>query len=168
VRLRPGTRADIPALAALVREGDLSHRAWAGPALRVPALHEQELDWDLCFARAGAWVCVAQDGEEIVGVLAFFPAMASRTDRTPLPGVAHVSAVFVAPSHWRRGVARRLLHRAEEAMREQGYVSAQLWTLAGSPAESVYTALGWHADGRRDHHDGLGLDIVAYAKVIRT
>jgi GNAT superfamily N-acetyltransferase len=167
VRLRPATRQDIPALARLVRACDASQRGWAGPELTIPMLEEEELAWELRFARTGAWLRVAEedDGPDgIVGVVAYAAAQASRTDRSLLPGVAQVSSLFVRPDRWRRGIARTLLACAEEAIHAAGYERAQLWTLEGSPAEQVYAALGWARDGRREIHEVLGLPIVAYVK----
>ena len=86
---------------------------------------------------------------------------------SPVPELAHVSAVFVRPDRWRRGIARALLDEAEAAMVEHGYERAQLWTLEGSPAERLYTALGWERDGRRDVFAPMGgLAIVAYVKAL--
>jgi GNAT superfamily N-acetyltransferase len=169
VRLRPATRADIPALTRLTRRCDLSHRAWAGPDLRIPAAEGEELEWDLRFARTSAWIHVAEDEQgdgAIAGVVAFAAAQASREDRSLVPGLAHVSAVFVDPEHWRRGVARALLAAAEDAMAAAGFDRAQLWTLEGSPAERLYAALGWRRDGRRDVYPPMGLDTVAYVKTL--
>jgi GNAT superfamily N-acetyltransferase len=168
VRVRPAQRADIPALAELVVACDSSHRSWAGRDVPIPAIEAEELEWDLRFARTGAWIHVAEDEEEgrVCGVVAFAQAQVSRQDRTPVPGRAHVSAVFVAPDRWRRGIARTLLDAADAAMREQGYERAQLWTLEGSPAEQLYTALGWAPDGRRDVFPPMGLNIVAYVKTL--
>jgi GNAT superfamily N-acetyltransferase len=169
VRLRPAERADIPALARLVRACDASQRSWAGP-VPIPPLEGEELEWDLRFARSGAWIRVAEDenadGAGVIGVVAFANGQVSRDDRTLVPGLAHVSAVFVAPDRWREGIARRLLAAAEDAMREHGHVRAQLWTLEGSPAERLYTALGWERDGRRETFPPTGLDIVAYIKAL--
>jgi GNAT superfamily N-acetyltransferase len=167
VRLRPATRADIPALARLVLRGDEQHEAWAGPLPRIPE-DVEELEWDLRFARTDAWMqVVEEDGAPgIAGVVAWAAATVSREDRTLVPGLAHVSAVFVDPDRWRRGIARTLLSAAEAAMRERGYDRAQLWTLEGSPAEQVYTALGWTRDGRRDVFPSLGLPTVAYVKAL--
>jgi GNAT superfamily N-acetyltransferase len=168
VRVRAAARADIPALAELVIAGDRSHRSWAGPDLPVPPLGAEELEWDLRFARTGAWIRLAEDDDgTTAGVVAFAAAQVSRDDRTLVPGLAHVSAVFVSPAYWRRGIARQLLGAAEAAMREQGYERAQLWTLEGSPAERLYTALGWARDGRRDTFPPLGdVQIVAYVKTL--
>lgn len=165
MRLRPATRADIPALTRLTRRCDASHRAWAGRDLPLPSEEGESLEWELRFARAGAWIRVAVDDDgAVIGVVALARAQVSREDRTPVPGLGHVSALFVDPDHWRRGVARRLLDAAEAAMRDAGYERAQLWTLEGSPAERLYTALGWRRDGRRDRFAPMDLATVAYVK----
>jgi GNAT superfamily N-acetyltransferase len=176
VALRPATRDDLRALTALTRRCDASHRAWAGDDLPMPSEDGEELEWELRLARSGAWVQVAEDedddapggagtaGGAIVGVIAFARAQVSRDDPTPVPGLAHVSALFVDPDHWRRGIARALLGAAEDAMRAAGHDRAQLWTLEGSPAEQLYAALGWRRDGRRDVFAPMGLATVAYVK----
>jgi GNAT superfamily N-acetyltransferase len=166
IALRPATRADVPALVALTQRCDVSHREWAGADLPIPTEQAEELDWDLRFARRGAWIQVAEEEGAIVGAVAYAGATVTREDRTPVPGLAHVSAVFVDPDHWRRGIARMLLGAAEAAMRAEGYERAQLWTLEGSPAERLYTALGWERDGRRDVFPPMGLDTVAYVKAL--
>lgn len=167
VALREATRDDLGALVALTRRCGESHRAWAGEDLTVPSQESQELWWDLNLARAGAWVRVAIDADDaVVGALAFARARVSHDDPTPVPGLAHVSALFVDPDHWRRGIARALLDAAEAAMRDAGYQRAQLWTLEGSPAERLYAALGWARDGRRDVFAPMGLPTVAYVKAL--
>jgi GNAT superfamily N-acetyltransferase len=167
IRLRDATRDDIAALTRLTRRCDESHRDWAGPDVPMPEEVREELEWDLRFARSGAWIQVAEEGDgTIVGVVAFAQATVTREDRTPVPGLGHVSGLFVDPACWRRGIARRLLEAADDAMRAAGFDRAQLWTLEGSPAEQLYTALGWERDGRRDTFPPMGLDTVAYVKAL--
>jgi GNAT superfamily N-acetyltransferase len=170
VRLRPGTRADIPVFARIVRACDESQElgpTHPGPDVPIPSIEEEELEWELRFARSGAWICAAEDGDgRVAGVAAYAQGTVSREDRTPVAGLAHVSAVFVHPDHWRRGIARQLLVAADDAMRAAGFDRAQLWTLEGSPAEHLYTALGWTRDGRRDIYRPMGLPIVAYVKTL--
>ena len=161
MELRPATRADLGALGALTRRCDESHRAWAGAEVPMPDAAGEALEWELRLARTGAWVRVAVEDGAVVGALAFAVAPADAG-----PGVAHVSALFVDPARWRRGVARALLGAAEDAMRAGGYTCAQLWTLEGSPAERLYTALGWRRDGRRDVFAPMGLPTVAYVKAL--
>jgi GNAT superfamily N-acetyltransferase len=168
VTLRDARREDIPALSELLRACDLTQRDWAGPDTPVPTLEEEALEWELRFARAGAWIRVAEEDDgRIVGVAAFARGTVSREDRTPVPGLAHVSAMFVHPDRWRRGIARILLDAAQDAMREQGYERAQLWTLEGSPAERLYASTGWARDGRRERYPPMRLHVVAYVKALR-
>jgi GNAT superfamily N-acetyltransferase len=165
VRLRPATRADIPTIVGLVRRCDEHVREWAGREVSIPAEAGEELEWELRFARSGAWIRVAEDEDgTIAGVVAFAKGQVSREDPTLVPGLAHVSAVFVEPDRWRRGIARGLLDAADVAMRAAGFDRAQLWTLEGSPAERLYSGLGWVRDGRRDVYPPMGLAIVAYVK----
>jgi GNAT superfamily N-acetyltransferase len=167
--VRPARREDIPALARLAQACDRSQTAWAGPGIPIPGLIEEELEWDLRFARTGAWIVVVDDDErpgEIAATTAYAAGTVSREDRTLVPGLAHVNAVFVHPDRWRRGLARTLLAAADDAMVAAGFDRAQLWTLEGSPAEHLYRNLGWAPDGRREIYPPLGLDIVAYVKTL--
>jgi GNAT superfamily N-acetyltransferase len=167
VRLRPATREDIPALTELSRACDVSQRDWAGPGIPIPTTEEQSLEWDLRFARAGAWICVAEEDDgRIVGAAAFAAGTVSRQDRTTVPGLAHVNAVFVHPDRWRRGIARQLLEQAEDAMRAAGFDRAQLFTLKGSPAEQLYQATGWRHDGREEPYPPMRLMTKAYVKAL--
>jgi GNAT superfamily N-acetyltransferase len=167
MRLRAATRADIPVIVGLVRRCDETVREWIGREVPIPPEAGEELEWELRFARSGAWIQVAEDEDgTIAGVIAFANGQTSREDRTLVPGLAHVNAVFVEPERWRRGIARRLLDAADAAMRAAGHDRAQLWTLEGSPAEQLYTTLGWARDGRRDVYAPMGLTIVAYAKAL--
>lgn len=168
MRVRPAARDDLAALARLTQRCAISQRDWAGPETPVPGLAAEELEWELRFARTGAWLAVAVDDEDpeapIVGACAFATATVSREARTLVPDLAHVNAVFVDPDHWRRGIARLMLDAAETAMVAGGHRRAQLWTLEGSPAEHLYRALGWKADGRREVYPPMRLTVVAYVK----
>lgn len=163
MRHRDGARADIHELSRLVLACDEAQDL----GVPLPGLEEEELEWELRFARTAAWIRVAEaDDGSIAGVVAWAHGTISREDRTLADGLAHVSAVFVHPRHWRKGIARALLDAADDAMRAGGFDRAQLWTLEGSPAERLYTALGWAPDGRRDVYPPMGLPIVAYVKTL--
>jgi GNAT superfamily N-acetyltransferase len=167
VRHRDGARADIHELSRLVQACDEAQAEWAGPDVPIPGIEEEELEWELRFARTAAWIRVAEaDDGSIAGVVAWAQGTVSREDRTLVDGLAHVSAVFVHPRHWRKGIARALLDEADAAMLGSGFERAQLWTLEGSPAEQLYSALGWRRDGRRDIYPPMGLPIVAYVKAL--
>ena len=84
----------------------------------------------------------------------------------PLPGRAHVSAVFTHPDRWRQGIAAAMLEDAQDAMRTAGYAEAQLWTPEDAPARRFYEATGWRHDGRRQWLAEMGMPIVAYRKAL--
>jgi GNAT superfamily N-acetyltransferase len=159
---RPFRPADADALAELVRACDATYREWL-PAGWTPP--EVGTDWSARFADPERWSLVVEDDAALVGFCSFRPAYEEAVPGRygpRLEGVAHVGAVFVAPSHWRRGIAARMLGLACDEMRARGYVRAVLWTPEGAPAERLYTALGWKRDGRRAWHDWVGVVVVGY------
>jgi GNAT superfamily N-acetyltransferase len=161
---RPFRPADAEPLAALVRACDATYLDWA-PAGWTPP--EVGADWSARFGEPERWSVVTEDAGALVGFASFRPAFEEEAPGKSgglLEGVAHVGAVFVAPTHWRRRIAARMLAAAEDEMRSRGYARAVLWTPDGAPAERLYVALGWQRDGRRAWHDWVGLVVVGYAK----
>jgi GNAT superfamily N-acetyltransferase len=161
---RPFRTDDAEPLAALVRACDRTYEEWLPPGWTPP---EVGADWSARFTDPDRWSVVVEDEHELVGFCSFRPAYDEAVPGAPgalLPRVAHVGAVFVAPTHWRRGIAARMLALAEEAMRARGYVRAVLWTPEGAPAERLYRAQGWSPDGRRAWHDWVGVVVLGYAK----
>jgi GNAT superfamily N-acetyltransferase len=167
VRFRRATEEDVRALAALKLRADATHVSWVENP-RLSTLEVELPEWQRRLEHGpSGWMEVALgDGGEIIGVCAFMQAREQHDRGDPIPGRAHINAVFVDPAHHRRGIARALLARADAAMRERGYREAQLWTLEGSPAEELYRALGWAPDGRRMTYPPMGLPIVAYVKAL--
>ena len=174
----PGT-GDIPAIAALVAACDETYRAWA-PADWEPPPPGRELDrWRGRITDGSWWTRVASEPSgRVVGLVCFTQAVVQRTlpsppgrpERAgvltvePIPGRAHVSAVFTHPDRWREGIAATLLAEAEAAMRAERYRDVQLWTPQEAPARGFYEATGWRHDGRVQLLAELGLPIVAYVK----
>jgi GNAT superfamily N-acetyltransferase len=170
LRERPLELSDAPALAALARACEESYLDWAPAGWSVP---QAPPGWAERFVGPGRWAHVAVDGGgRLVGSVAFRQAHADAAPGPPsgplLAGVAHVGIVFVHPSRWREGIAGALLASAEAEMRLRGYVSEQLWTPEGAPAERFYAARGWERDGRRAWHSWVGLTVVGYARDLAT
>jgi GNAT superfamily N-acetyltransferase len=167
--VRAPAGGDVGGIAALVAACDETYRDWTGPGWEPPP-PGRELDrWRGRITDGSWWTRVAVEaGGRIVGLACFTQAIVQRPDEAlgllPIPGRAHVSAVFTHPDRWRQGVARGLLEIAEEAMRDEGYSEVQLWTPLDAPARRFYEATGWTADGRRQWLAELGLPIVAYVK----
>jgi GNAT superfamily N-acetyltransferase len=162
VRLRDATTADRDALVDLVLRCDETYREWAGPDLRLPVRDEEVAHWHRRFADPQQRIRVAEVDGAIAGVLAWTQAREPHGVGPPVPGRAHVSAVFVDPAHWRKGIAAALLTEAQAAMAEAGFASAQLWTPAGAPARRFYEASGWTLTGETMHMPELNLPLVKY------
>lgn len=84
------------------------------------------------------------------------------------PHRCEVEKLLVDPAFRRRGIARALLARAEQAASRLGRRLLTLDTRAGTAAEALYRALGWHETGRiprcEEDEDGTLRDVVLFWK----
>jgi GNAT superfamily N-acetyltransferase len=163
VRLRDAIPDDRGELVDLVLRCDRTYRDWAGPDLRLPRRDEELAHWHRRFADPLQRIRVAEIDGAIAGTCAWTQARTGHGVGPAIAGRAHVSAVFVDPEHWRKGIARRLLGDAVAAMVEAGFESAQLWTPEGAPARRFYEANGWTITGDKLHMAELNLPLVMYA-----
>ena len=125
--IRKATRADYPRISEIrltVRENRLSK----------PDSIEPLVDW--LFDNSTFWVW-EEDGT-IQGFSAGDPRDGS------------ICALFVHPSHERRGIGRVLLRLACDTLRESGRVKATLHTEPDTRAERFYRMDGWIEIGRKD------------------
>jgi GNAT superfamily N-acetyltransferase len=125
--IRKATRADYPRISEIrltVRENRLSK----------PDSIEPLVDW--LFDNSTFWVW-EEDGT-IQGFSAGDPRDGS------------ICALFVHPSHERRGIGRALLRLACDTLRESGRVKAALYTEPGTRAERFYRMDGWIEIERKD------------------
>ena len=84
-----------------------------------------------------------------------------------LPGVGHVSALFVHSSRWREGIAGHLLAGGEEVMRKRGFGRATLRTPEWAPARRFYEAQGWAKTHVREYAEGWDMWTIRYEKSLR-
>jgi GNAT superfamily N-acetyltransferase len=164
VNLRDAVIADRDELVDLVLRCDATYRDWAGPSLRLPHRDEEVAHWHRRFADPVQRIRVAEVDGEIAATCAWTQARQAHGLGPLIPGRAHVSAVFVDPRHWRKGIAATLLGEACTAMAEAGFESAQLWTPEGAPARRFYEASGWTANGNTLHMPELNLPLVMYER----
>ena len=84
------------------------------------------------------------------------------------PRRAEVAKLLVDPATRRRGAGRALMRRAEQAAARLGRPLLTLDTRAGTPAEAMYRALGWHETGRIPRCEldeaGTARDVVLFWK----
>jgi GNAT superfamily N-acetyltransferase len=155
--IRRATPADGPAAEAVVREGFASYRAFGIPGWEPPA----EPMHGMAERLAAGWGVVAEDDGAVVGFGAFEQAREGPREGPPVPGLAHVWAIFVSQTHWGRGVAPTLLAAVTGEAARQGYAEARLFTPAlQRRARAFYAREGWSERGTPIHVEALGLDMV--------
>lgn len=165
MRIRPITRADVPACA------ELHVRCWresydglvpADALARFDAgEHAQRWAARLDEPRPGRTELLAEDA---TGLLGFVNFGAYRPERGEGDG-AEIYSIYVDPGHWGTGAGHALLTRALADLRESGLTPVRLWALDGNErARRFYLRHGFAEDGESAVYDffGAGLDVVRY------
>ncbi|GAA1904490.1 GNAT family N-acetyltransferase [Lapillicoccus jejuensis] len=150
-RLRPASTDDLAALT------DVFLGCWHVNYARVmPAELVSAMTADRATALMAALLERSAEGRAQV-LVAEDPA---RDDTPDLPlgfvgftlatqNLGDVASLYVAPTAQGRGVGRRLLAAAEEALRTEGAERSQLWVFAENlPSRQFYAAQGYEPDGR--------------------
>lgn len=104
---------------------------------------------------------VIENGSSVSGFARLSPS-ANRTD-------GEVQAIYLDPSHWRRGLGRQLMAAAEESLGALGWREAILWVLEkNESARRFYEALGWQVEAHRALLNIGGADVqeVRYRKIL--
>ena len=155
--LRPATSADLPAARAVIAEGFAHYRTFGVPGWEPPDDPIEELEARL----AEGWGAVWEDEGAVAGFGAFTPARERPRDGDPIPGLAHVWAIFVRETHWGTGVAAALLDAVVAEIARRRYAEARLFTPAlHARARRFYAREGWHETGGPQSIERLGLEIV--------
>jgi len=113
-----------------------------------------------------AFLVVAGDRSAIVGMALGMQGLADDGAGPPVPGLCHISLVFVLPARWGRGIGGRIVDAIVVEARSRGYGRAQLWTHAGNlRAQRLYESHGFRRSGREEDDD-LGERIVRYERFL--
>ncbi|BAU49643.1 GNAT family acetyltransferase [Sulfurifustis variabilis] len=111
--------------------------------LAIQSVAKREAAWREAIATGTPEILVAKADDQLVGWIAFGPSR----DKNAGSKAAEVWAIYVAPSHWSRGVGRLLWLHARERLAEQGYESVSVWVLAeNTRAMKFYRAAGFVAE----------------------
>jgi GNAT superfamily N-acetyltransferase len=154
---------DLEEMLTLVGRCDLTYLDWAPADWRRPDVMADVPRWRANWDRPHRWARGAFDDED--ALVAFVSwSQEVEADERAVAGVAHLSALFVDPPHWKQGIAAALLERAEAAMIAAGLGTGRLWTPELAPARGFYEAMSWRPDGKRSWHAPLGLAVVGYEK----
>jgi ribosomal protein S18 acetylase RimI-like enzyme len=123
------------------------------PAQRVGRWERSLREADL--TRAG--VMVAEEGESLLGFVSY---CRSRDDDADPGRTGEISAIYLLPDAWGKGVGRQLMDAALERLAEEGFGQATLWVLDSNVrARRFYEAGGWSADGAVKQDKRLGFPI---------
>ena len=129
------------------------------------SLDEAEAWWRKTLAAASprTVILAARDEQGIAGTVQLQPAWAPNQ-----PHRADVAKLLVHRRARRHGVARKLMAELERHAREKGFTLLVLDTCKGTPAERLYTALGWTRVGEIPRFalnpDGSPCDTVFFYK----
>lgn len=112
--------------------------------------------------RARRWRELMPDAIVLVaeqdGALAGFASLAAPARNLDEPATGEVTAFYVDPDRWRRGIGRALMDAAAAELRDEGCDQAVLWVFeANGGGRAFYAALGFAPDGARGEEHGLGL-----------
>ena len=130
LRFRRASVADIPAMSAI-------RLSVTENVLRDPARVTRQMYVDYLEADGRGWVA------EVDGEVAAF-CYAAREDGS-------IWALFVAPRHEGRGLAKHLLRLAVDYLFDLGHASVTLSTGADTRADRFYAAQGWTRGACREH-----------------
>lgn len=162
---RRATAVDVPALAETQRQGfegyaAFAPRGWAPPSPEVELAGIRER-----LAQPDAWCVIAYDGDSVAGHTGFLDARERDGERAPIPGLAHLWALFVREPYWGTGLARHLHAMAVGEAGARGYRAMRLLTPAGQArARAFYEREGWTWHGPAWLEPMLGLDLVEYRR----
>ncbi len=128
--VRPATARDAQAIANI--EISAAQAAYQGllSNQQISALgaDKRQVYWREAIEFSEPQVYVALDGEEVVGFVGFDR---SRDPGTP-PTTGEIWAIYVATSHWGRGVGLALWDAAREGLLEEGCKKVTLWLPLGN------------------------------------
>ena len=94
----------------------------------------------------------------------------ARAETNDPPGAGLLSALYVDPAHWSRGIGRALIQEARARLGLLGFGEASVWVLVGNErADRFYRRDGWASDGsgRLDEVWGLTVEEVRYGRSLR-
>ena len=123
------------------------------PALDAMSIDEREARWhkSLLVKSADTWVAV--EGSTVVG----WASAGRGRDQDVSTLTGELWAIYVHPSHWRKGVGLRLWTTAAEDLRESGYAEATVWVLKDNlPARAFYQRVGFHPEPELEKQVELG------------
>ena len=147
VNIREGGSADHDAAVALWVDAHAARTGERSRAERSQAFRDS-------LGSPDALLVVAED-RNLVGLALGRQGRADDGAGPPIPGLLHISAVFVEPTRWGGGIGRELVEATLDRALMRDYTKAQLWTQSDNErAARLYEGLGFSRSGREQDHAG--------------
>lgn len=130
------------------------------------SLEKREQEWhERLRSGINAWVTVV-DGK----VIGFASVCPSRDDDTDPKVVAEISAIYLLPEFWRKGIGQKLCQTLFNEVIKKGFKEITLWVLeSNNQAAQFYESIGFVATGdvSTDHIGCQNFRVVRYKKIMR-
>jgi ribosomal protein S18 acetylase RimI-like enzyme len=152
VHVGPARPQDLEAAVAVFGRGEAARRDAPVDPSELTAIAGRladELSWPL----------VALDGDRVVGVVLGSDGRDDEGRGDVIPGLAHLSLVFVEVGRWGEGIGGSLVDAAVAEARRRGYRRVQLFTHEDNArAQRLYVSRGFSAEGHtRFDNRGAGV-----------
>ncbi len=149
-RVRPATPADAEAIARVHWDSWVATYTGVFPQASFDAfpLAARREVWQREAAASGPgrglFVAVAAHADaEVLGFACLCPYRTQPHEPAGQgAGEGELSALYLRPGHFRRGIGRALWAAVRDAALAAGYPALRLWVIAGNPAERFYAAMG--------------------------
>lgn len=112
-----------------------------------------------------ASVLVLEENNNLIGFISFCP---SRDHDVNPVTVAEISAIYLNPESWRKGLGKLLCNTAIDELRKSGYTEVNLWVLDDNQqAKQFYEKMGFmkSSDIKIDKREGYILREIRYRKI---
>lgn len=129
---------------------NLARRAFAadGRALEKYADEAGESSWLKCVQREDGWALLKTEGARVVAACHGEPEW-DFENKSQVPGVVHLSGLFVKPELWGQGIGRELLRSTVDLVHGRGFRKIRLWvTVDNARALPLYKSEDWRETGR--------------------
>lgn len=144
IAIHPAVGSDAAAMALIHEQSaTVAYRHIFPPDAPFPAAETRDL-WAQHLASPGAFALLAEDSGLAVGFIAAGP----QTEGGAVAGSGEIHGLHIRPTHWRRGIGRRLVEDALARLRADGFRACVVWVLRENRrGRDFYERTGWRPDG---------------------
>lgn len=112
-------------------------------------------------------VLVLEEDNNLIGFISFCP---SRDADSNSKTTAEISAIYLHPDRWKKGLGKSLLNAVINELKKLGYTEVTLWVLdSNQQARKFYESMGFacSSDIKMDKREGYTLSEIRYHKTLK-